>query len=364
MSSQRVIGGYKTKVSTAVLVSPQEYSGSNTLQQYEQGVYINDINILIGSAVSKLRPNNDFLKVKMGVRTRMVDGLYDDTEAPTSLALSGTSGSIAVYEKSYIPMTFFESVSPGQGTGEKYSGVSSAPAPSHYNLDNDFGQPDYFQDGTAYEERDASLNPLWIIEVDPAEIPVLISEEMVNSTEMTSIDGVIDPFSVRKEADRSFTEIPFRFKGVRGDLVNDNVYRRSAMIFDEQPTVVSRLRVGAPGTPSLYSTDPFLDAGDELGLDDLAGTSDIGPVNLEGYLMPEESIVSPFKESDDNELTVLLLAASNDAVMRSVVLNLSGSNNFPTHDFLSRDHITLGHGFVYDNNYTGVESLAFGGLLK
>lgn len=362
MSSQRVIDGYKTKVSSAVLISPQEYSGSNTLQQYDQGVYINDINVLIGSAVSKLRPNNDFLKIKQGKRSRMVDGHYDDTEAPTSLALSGTSGSIAVYEKSYIPMTFFEKVAPGQGTGEKLSGVSFAP--SHYNLDNDFGQPDYYQDGTFYEERDASLDPLWIIGLDPIDIPVLISEEMVNSTEMTSIDGVIEPFSIRKEADRNFTEIPFRFKGVRGDLVNDNVYRRSTVIVDEQPTVASRLRLASGGLPALYSTDPFLDAGDELGLDDLSTTAEIGPVNLEGYLMAEVSTIAPFSESNDNELTIRLLASSGDSTMRSVVLNLTGSRNFPTHDFLSRDHITLGHGFVYDNNYTGVESLAFGGLLK
>lgn len=362
MSSQRVTDGYKTKGSTALLVSPQEYSGSNTLQQYDQGVNINDINVLIGSAVSKIRPNNDFLKVKRGIRTRMTDGLFDDTESPTSLALSGTSGSIEVYEKSYISMTFFQEVVGGQASGEKYSGITLAP--SHYNLDNDFGQPDYYQDGTFYEERDSSIDPLWIISTDPADIPVFISEEMVNSSEMTSIDGVIDPFSVRKEADRSFTEIPFRFKGIRGDLVNDNAYRRSAMILDEQPQIFSRLKSGPPGTFSLYSTDPFLDAGDVLGVDDLSTSDEIGPINLEGYLMPETTTVSPFKESDDNELTLMLLSVSNDDTMKTVVLNLSGSNNFPTHDFLSRDHITLGHGFVYDNNYTGVESLAFGGLLK
>lgn len=362
MSSQRVIDGYKTKVSSAVIVSPQEYSGSSTLQQYDQGVYINDINILIGSAVTKLRPNNDFLKIKMGVRSRIVDGLYDDTEAPSAFVLSGSSGSINVYEKSYIPMSFFQSVPSGHGTGEKYSGICFAP--SHYNLDNDFGQPDYYQDGTFYEEKDASLNPLWIIGLDPIDIPVLISDEMVNSSEMTSFDGVIDPFSVRKEADRNFTEIPFRFKGVRGDLVNDNSYRRSTVICDEQPLFISRLKIGNSAEISTYSTDPFLDAGDEFGLDDLSNSTDIGPVNLEGYLLEETSVSSPFKESNDNELTMLLLTGSNDFEMKSVVLNLTGSSNFPTHDFLSRDHVSLRHGFVYDNNYTGIESLAFGGLLK
>lgn len=353
-----------TKRSTAQIVSPTEYSGSNTLQQYDQGVYINDINVLIGSAVTKLRPNNDFLKVKRGVKSRATDGFFDDTESPTSLAISGTVGSITVYEKSYIPISFFQEIPVNKMKGEKFSGVTLAP--SHYNLDNDFGQPDYYQDGSAYSERDASLNPLWIIEADPLSIPVLISKEMVNSSEMTSIDGVIDPFSVRKEADRSFTEIPFRFKGIRGDMVNDNVYRRSVMIMDEQPSYSATQRSGPDGTLRTYSTDPFLDAGDEMGLDDLAGSSEteIGPVNLEGFVMPETSVLSPYKDSDDSELTALLLSGSNDMEMMAVVLSLTGSNNFPTHDFLSRDHITLGHGFVYDNNYTGVESLAFGGLLK
>ncbi len=350
------------KRSTALLVSPPEYSGSNTLQQFDQGVYVNDINVMIGSAFTKMRPNNDFLKVKFGERVRMTEGAFDDTESPSSLVLSGTSGSITVYEKSQISMNFFQRGVVDPESGKKLSGV--ALAPSHELLDYDFGQPDFFQDGTSYEDKNSSISPLWIIDVNPVDLPSLISSDMVNSTELISTDGVIDPFSVRQEADRSFIEIPFRYKGFRGDLVNDNAYRRSTLIVDELPTVASRLRSGPGGTPDTYSTDPFLDAGNEFGLDELTDSSDIGPVNSEGYVMVETSVSSPFVDSSDRVILCELLEIDDTDFMKNIVLNLTGSRYFPTHDQLSRDHVSLAHGFVYDNNYTGIESIAFGGLLK
>lgn len=348
MSSQRVQDGYKTKGSSASIFSPQEYSGSNTLQSYDQGVYINDINVLIGSAVTKLRPNNDFLKIKNGEPVQITAGVFDDNESPASF---GSSGKFSI--------NFFSSNHPQGGKGS-----ALAVAPSHYLLDNDFGQPDFYQDGSDYFDKLTAINPLWIITTDPAILPYYLSADMVNSSEMISTDGVIDPFSVRKEAERSFTEVPFRYKGTRGDLVNDNVYRRSALIVDEVPSVFSRIRIDSSGIGPLYSTDPFLDAGDEFGLDDLGGATDIGPVNSEGYVLPEESRVSPYKETDDNELTALLISNQSDTAMIETVRSLTGSNNFPSHDYLSRDHISPVHGFVYDNSVIGMDSLAFGGLLR
>lgn len=350
------------KRSTAQLVSPQEYSGSNTLQQMDQGVYVNDINVMIGSSFTKMRPNNDFLKVKFGETVRMTEGAFDDTELPTSLVLSGTSGSITVYAKSHISMNFFQSVSIDPESGKKLSGV--ALAPSHDLLDYDFGQPDFFQDGTGYTDKNSSISPLWLIDVNPIDLPSLISDTMVNSTEIISTDGVIDPFSVRQEADRSFIEMPFRFKGFRGDLVNDNTYRRSTLIVDELPTASTRARSGPSGTPSTYSTDPFLDAGNEFGLDELTDSADIGPVNAEGYVAVETSVSSPFVDSSDRVILCDSLEIDDTDFMKNIVLNLTGSRYFPTHDQLSRDHVSLAHGFVYDNNYTGIESIAFGGLLK
>lgn len=349
------------KRSTAQLVSPPEYSGSNTLQQLDQGVYINDINTLLGSAFTRVRPNNDFLKIRFGTPIQMTEGFFDDTESPSSLVLSGTSGSITVYEKSQIVMNLSEQRAV-ETSGKKMSGV--ALAPSHYLLDYDFGQPDFFQNGSSYADKNTSIDPLWLINVNPVDLPSFISKDMVNSTELISTDGVIDPFSVRNEVDRSFIEVPFRFKGFRGDLVNDNAYRRSTLIVDEQPTAASRVRIGGVGTPSTFSTDPFLDAGDAFGLDDLSTVQDIGPVNAGGYLMPETSVSSPYTDSDDSDLTSALLEGPDTDPLKILVNSLTGSSYFPTHDQLSRDHVSLAHGFVYDNNYTGVESIAFGGLLK
>lgn len=344
------------------VVFPQEFSGSN-LSQFDQGVHVNDINTMYSPASAKLKPINDFYKLKNGRPVNITVGSFDDTESPINLGGSTYTDSLGVVrvESAQISLALFDPYAENYAALKK-TGITVAP--SHELLDNDFGQPDTFQDGTSYLDKNTNIDPLWIIEQDPFVLPYYLSEEMMNSTEMISLDGVIDQFSVRKEADRSFIEVPFRYRGIRGDLVNDNVYRRSFLTVDEVPTVISRLKIDNFGIGPLYSTDPFLDAGDEFGLEDLAGSLEIGPINSEGYVLPEESRTSPYKESDDSELTAGLLRSQSDSVMKSIVISLSGSNRYPTHDQLSRDHISPRHGFVYDNNTVGIDSLAFGGLLR
>jgi len=365
--SARAQQGFKTKVSSATIVTPQEFSGSNTLEKYDQGVYVNSVNSLFGTSVVKMRPNNDFLKVKDGRTVQITEGTFDDTESPTSLVLSGNS--LNVYEKSYISMNFFSKMSPGDAAteGTKLSGAKIAP--SHYLLDNDFGQADLYQDGKAFEEADSAIDPVRIVSTDP--YTIVIPYELVNTTDARLLDGVIDTFDVRKEVDRSAIDVPFRAKGTRGDLVNSDSYRRSYLVLDEVEVFQVRQNSDSKVNP-IRGTDPFLDSEDQFGIADFFGIemtdTMTGPVSSIGYVKPPTQTLSPFKDASDvedviNSFPTGTLPGSLDYEMRAAVAALAG-NTAPGHSYLSRNHVSLARGFDYDNCEFGIDSLAYGGLLK
>ena len=355
MSSARVLAGFKTKGSQAEIVLPVEFSGSNTLEKYNQGVYVNDISALINPATIRLRPNNDFLKIKNGVPVQITVGSYDDTESPTPLVwVSGSVGS--VYQKSQIPISFFAQSHPQGGKGSGY-----AVAPSHFQMDNDFGQPDTYQDGTVYEETTTEIDPIVIIETPPAEL--ILPVHIVNSADQTSVDGLIDVFDTRKKVNRDL-EIPFPIRDTWASLGVTDTYRRSVLVEDQTESLSSRVM---SDNESFTGTDAFLDAGDEFGLREILefdpALLSSGSRSPEGYVKFPTATVSPFLESNDGELTANLIAQPSDPLW-SVVLNMTGSRDFPTHDYLSRDRVSLSHGYDYDSSVTRIDSLAFGGLLR
>lgn len=348
MSSQRVIDGFRTKGSSAGIVFPQEFSGSNTLQKYDQGIYVNDINVLIGVSTTTFRPNNDFLKFKGGKRVQVTEGEFDDTEAPTSILLLSSSSSL--YEKSQISLGFFSNF---KKMGEKGSGYNIAP--SHFLLDNDFGIPDTYQDGSAYEDIENAIDPIRIIVTDPADL--IVPSEIVNSNEMISIDGAVDIFDTRKLVDRSFLEIPFRMRGPRGDLVNSDQNRFSVTIEDQTQTVTFRKK---HESDKLRGIEPYLDASDQFGLADVSGTFFVGPASTMGYVNEPSETAEPYVDATDFDLIGQALNELPDILSASYDLR----SNFATHEYLNRNHVSLRHGFVYDYSTFGIDSLAFGGLLK
>lgn len=506
MSSARALAGFKTKGSQAEIVLPVEFSGSNTLEKYDQGVYVNDISALINPSTVRMRPNNDFLKIKDGVPVQITVGSYDDTEAPSSFASStgsfvitnittssftpytaalgtvvaGTSPSIipiggGVYDvtgstnagyaylkkqfletsvinisynfstsdnsnddwpfyqvssteptgtptvaspglligippisietgltgvaipagqwlslgirsagasanqgevrfeieqlvtgtypvityivpSSQIPISFFAKSHPQGGKGSGY-----AVAPSHFQMDNDFGQPDTYQDGTAYEEITTKIDPVLVIETPPEDL--FVPFHIVNSSDQTSVDGLVDVFDTRKKVDRDL-EIPFSTRDTWGSLSVTDAYRRSVLIEDQVESLSSRVLSDGE---SFAGTDAFLDAGDEFGLRDILEFDPAllvsGSKSPEGFVKFPTAVIAPFLESSDAELTTNQASTPTDTLW-SVVLNMTGSRDFPTHDYLSRDSVSLSHGYDYDSSATRIDSLAFGGLLR
>lgn len=342
------------KKTTATIVTPLEYSGSNTLDSYNQGVYVNDINLLIGSSVVKLRPNNDFLKLKIGKKVEIDDGAYNDLESPSSVIFSGTNGS---GKRVFYSSQIFLDQNAESKPGDKVSGYRIAP--SHFSLRNEYGQNSFYQDGSAFLEKavfpSGSLDPVYIVET--SDFSNVYPEDTINLEEISSMNGVIDPFAKREEILLSYTEIPFRFRGIKSDLVNTDSFLRSIVISENAPVISSR--INQDGT--LKGIEAFLDAGDEFGLDDLVGlpVESCGPISGFGYVNEPKSVIDAFLDTSDSDLTVLLISGSE--IVSGV---LAMGPDYPTHTNMRLNHISLARGFDYIGSELGFDSVAFGGLVR
>ena len=349
------------KRSSASIVTPQEYSGSNTLDMYNEGVYINSVNLLFGTTVSKLRPNNDFLKIRGGKRVEMTEGAFNDLESPSPAIVSGTNllGDTVFYP-SYFYLDRNSEIPIGGGslTGEQYTGYDVAP--SHYNMRNEFGQPNTHQDGSPFTEisvfPSGAIDPVYIITTSPFDR--VYPEQIVNSTDSTSLDGTIDQLELRREIVRSYPETPFRFRGIKSDIGNTDTFLRSVIISTN--TLTPSARINSDGF-TLRGIEPFLDAGDEFGLDDLVGLppESCGPVSGFGYTNDPVARVEPFLDTADDIISSLLVSGSDIA---DAILGLD--TEYPSHISLALNEISLSRGFDYIESQYGFDSIAFGGLLK
>jgi hypothetical protein len=246
----------------------------------------------------------------------------------------------------------------GQITGEQFTGYDIAP--SHFILRNDFGQPNTYQDGTPFTEvavfPSGSLDPLYVIQTPAADR--VYPSEIVNSTDSTSIDGVIDQFELRNEVARSYTEIPYRFKGIKSDIGNTDTFLRSVLISTNSPTPASRINLDGR---TLRGIEPYLDAGDEFGLDDLLGlpAESCGPISGFGYVNDPVARIEPYSDASDDELSSLMISGSD---IISAVLGLD--TDYPSHISLSLNEFSLSRGFDYIGSQYGFDSVAFGGLKR
>ena len=76
--------------SVAVVVYPEEYSGSNAVDRYRQGVNVRTIDNLYSHVGMKPQPINDLHKVRDG-RVIFEETPFDDNEAPLNMGISSKS---------------------------------------------------------------------------------------------------------------------------------------------------------------------------------------------------------------------------------------------------------------------------------
>lgn len=325
------------KKSTAKLVYPPELSGSNTLERFDQGVYLNTFEKLAGSLQPKLRPMDYPRKIKGNQAVYYDEGAFDDLETP------------ALISGSFVTLNYNHNAG-NSGDSGKISRFTTIP--SHRWVDLNFGQSDVYQDGTSYDDQVDNLSdPVRFLNQDPNTIVVPFS--LVSPNDDENLDGTIEPLDTRLYISRT-TEIPFHIRGVWAYIGTPDTYRRSVMIEQQYELVGSRYRSDG----SVGGIEPFLDYQMNL-----ASGSNVTDVSVYGYVHEDDATIEPFVDTTDGILTSLQVSGSADFIDLMVSRMLSGSN-LPGADYLRKDHVSLSRGFDYDNSEFGFDSVAFGGLLK
>lgn len=213
---------------------------------------------------------------------------------------------------------------------------------NHQIETNLLGQDSMFvSDGEPFAERDR-FDPVKVIEYgDTLTFPI-------QGDGPWSLDGTIEPLTIRDTVTLDSIEAPFFAKSIKGNLQggNEDVSLRSEVI-------LQFIDLRLPTTQV-----PFLDS------DEYVGQLLEGSVRVPGVFSDKVSTVHPFDDGDPR--TLFAGAPSEESALSTLAIGggprvLSGASDM---DMRPYEHKSARAGFVYGDNPEGTDSLAFGGLLR
>ncbi len=291
---------------------------TGSMDAFRQGINLRNADDLLNYTSFKLRPNSGFVTTFDG--RDLPPNQYNDSHAPSNLSSTMQASSTTAASSGSMCK-----VSLG---GEKRLGQRL----THVAEVRDLGQSDYYHDNFFI---DTSLpTGHYIVHTHPT--AVVVPEMIVDASDNSSFDGVIEPLDIRRVADRSSTEMPYIARSIKGSMGGEeDKFKHIAVITDE----VSLEEVRHPQTVW------FLDAVEHMGILDIPGVQNVNTANIDAY-----------KDTVDQEATLEKL---EDAEMKAVLMQA----NY-TDDDAKTQEISARRGFVFHYSETGYDSIAYGGLKK
>jgi len=333
--SPRAEDGFQTKGTKAIVVYPTEFSGSNAVERYRQGIECRTVDSVFKYVTMKPRSNNDLLDVKEGI-IQAPNQLFDDSnhDTPPTLRI---------------------------GSRSTYTGVRSAI--NHELSRRDLGQSLFrFHDGLPFVDH--VIN-------DPIVIMNLLDDEIlpdtftVDSNGFEVADGFISPLYGLPNTVEEKVERPFRSRGISSDLSTpDNIgnsFMIVQMIEKNSSRVISLegLRGGINRRETYLAGSDFYVDGVEYFSQD-SGVTDVA-ISIEGFIKPNNSEILPFSDGKDSEIFFAQISDNVTADMENALYDMGTGVDW---GFFDRDHVSCTTGFVYNNCSYGMDSLAYGGLLR
>ena len=314
--SNRIKSGSITKGSKVTNVGLDTVTGSH--DAFRQGAHVRDVNDLLNFTSFKIRANSSFITTFDG--RELPEQIFDD-----NLSLSNVSGVQSSSSTLAINTGSISQVSLG-GNGRVGKKLS------HVREVRDLGQSEYYFDDFFIDQPNITGDQ--VVKVHP--INLVVPERIVDQSDVSSFDGVIEPFDIRRVVDKSTTEVPYIARSVKGSMSGEeDKFKNVAVITDE----VELEEIKNPQT--VY----FLDSVEHFGTVDLPGVQNTNTANI-----------APFVDTVDQEITVATLA---DSEIRGILAQA----NY-TDDDAKVHEITATRGFVFHYSDSGYDSIAYGGLKK
>lgn len=220
---------------------------------------------------------------------------------------------------------------------------------NHHLEKLDLGQSeDYDDDEIFYDYSDLDRNPEQIIKTHP--MGLHLPKVMVNNQSSVSMNGVLDPLGIRTYLDLSKIETPYPMRGVRGQLGDDDPFRRSIRIAD------GLNRKDLP-------TEPFLDAPEYF----FVGKQQIDSLVIPSLELPsvfyeDATKISPFTDTssyqelyftDKERLGVNIGDDFKEVLLSGSGFDVDDKEEYDIYGSRGRDYIG-----------GGTDSIVFGGLKK
>ena len=304
-------------VSTGTTVTFVGLVYTASLSPFVQGVEIKDLSQLVGYTQLKTRGNISFVTALNGVVQRQ--NFFNSLLEYESIGIAGSGSMVSLDTSGRVTEVL-----------------------DHVIEKRDLGQTPGYEGNDPYEECD-NFNPVNVIKSHAITFVQPIS--LVNAgSQPSSFDGVIEPFDIRKIADRTSIEMPYISHSVKGDISITNVKRESLIVDDKVD-----LRDD--------STRPFYDSQESFA----------GLIDLPGVFSDAESNIGPYTEVSQRELFYKSGILDNDIrnvmiqgiVSASITYRSNRTNNVRSSVVIAR------HGFVYSQNDNyGYDSIVYGGLKK
>ena len=317
-TTDRVKAGSKTKGSTSAPVGADSISGKEFDEQ-RQGVNLRNSFDQTTSLFFKIRVNSDETITRNG--RDVSDVFFDETIATVNF--SDAEDRIS-------------NVNIGS-TGRISSRMT------HIMENRDLGQSHIYDDQLPFFDTQ-DIDPIHVVQTNP--LLVELPPALADHNSLSSLDGVIDIFSTRRKIDRESLEAPYFAKGIRGSFgLIEDAHRRSNEIF-----------TGLNSDNTI--TENYLDSQETMGV---IVDSFFRGVLLQGFHSEDSAAISPFSEvSADNDRARFYESSGVDNEIKSIMIHsiTSSLDNYKSYDKMALT------GYRYENNNIGVDSIAFGGLLK
>ena len=280
------------------------------MDTFLQGINVVSLKQLTDYTSFKLRPNSSFITTLRGKDVSRT--AFDETLSVTTFP----SGSAHV-------------VFGGDGKlSERLT---------HEREIRDLGQTSVYDslDGEPYVDT-SDLNAVAIVTKHP--LALVLPSQMVTQTGDEAMDGVIEPFALRETIDGSSTEAPFYARSVKASLGGiTDASNRTYVLVD-----------GWDLDEPIAGAAPFLDSTETFGTIDLPGAFSTTIASIEPY-------VDYLNDIDKEYTTNNVSTAISDVMIQS--------SSFDDDDIRTFDKMAP-HGFIFDNDPIGIDSIAYGGLKK
>ena len=285
------------------------------------------------NVIEEAKNNNDI----------QIDSSYNSTTQTTHMTqlYVGTKGNITITGKAVSDSYWTVSGFTGGTNGAEASYISIGGSGkvssrlSHEREQRDLGQYSFYDSAGAFEDT-SDLNPIAIVTRSPFDL--VLPYQMVSQKSNEIFDGVIEPLIIRSKIDRSSIDAPFYAHDIRSSLGGmTDPFRRSYVIVD-----------GHDLDEPDKGCAPFLDSNEQFGTLDLPGAFSDNFATIEPFV--------DYLNDRDKEYTT-------NGVSTTIADVLINSGSWVDNDDRTYDKMAA-HGFVFDNDPIGFDSIAYGGLKK